>query len=56
MTSPDDAARTSRITTNERFHAASELEPSPDAVSAYGPDTRPQPVPMTDPIDDVTKG
>lgn len=53
MTSPADAAATTRDPTNMVLYAASELERTRDAYPAVEP---PRPVPMTDPIEDVTKG
>lgn len=51
MTSPGDAAATSRDTTNQRIYPASDLETRD--VPAIDP---PRPVPFGDPIADVTKG
>jgi hypothetical protein len=51
VTTPEDAGATTRDPSNMSLHAASALE----AVRVAGVEP-PQPVPMTDPIDDVTKG
>lgn len=52
MTTPEDAGATTRDPSNTTLHAASAL----DDVRATPAVEPPQPVPMTDPIDDVTKG
>ena len=54
MTSPADAAATSRDTTYEYIYPASQLDDAdtPGPRSAFT--DPPRPVPMTDPIDDVT--
>jgi hypothetical protein len=53
MTSPADAAATSRDPSNQILYAASELERTRAAYPTIEP---PRPVPMTDLIEDVTKG
>jgi len=61
MTTPADASATSRDTTNEYIYAASQLETealedrAEFGATAFEPVEPPQPVPMTDPIDDVTQ-
>lgn len=61
MTSPADAAATSRDTSNEYIYPASQLETealedrAEFGANAFEPVDPPRPVPMTDPIDDVTK-
>lgn len=60
MTSPNDAAKTSRFTDAEFIHAASALEReraedrAEFGALAFEYVEPPRPVPMTDPIEDVT--
>ncbi len=61
MTNPVDAARTSRIHDAERIYPASQLEAERaedraefGAANVWAVEP-PQPVPMTDPIEDVTQ-
>lgn len=60
MTTPEDAGKTTRFGDAENLYPASQLEReraediAEFGVTAYRPNLPPVPVPMGDPIDDVT--